>query len=180
MIALVNGDEQRTAVWHVDINSDLRNMSRLGGAWVTDNDNLNPLVLTGRHVFLFADAIPSAAEPWVQSVIDVSATLTNISEWVAEQDRIHANTPTDKGNERAPISWPKLPEPLDWNALPPPPRGVVEDKLMADAIVAAHWVAGLADAWQAVEVIRMSRKHLKGDDVETRVLPLALIQRVSA
>ncbi|MGV0991107.1 MAG: hypothetical protein ACOYB7_02530 [Mycobacterium sp.] len=180
MIVLVNGDDSRTAIWHVDVGPPLAGMSRLGGAWVTDNGSVYGQVVTGRHVFLFGGVVPASVEAWVGSVIDVPGTLTNIRDWIAEHNRLHEASRTEKGNERAPLNWPRLPEPLDWDALPAPPRGVVDDKLIAETIVAAHWIADLAQTWQAIETLRLSRDHLKGGDVESRILPFALVQRVPA
>lgn len=180
MIALVNGDDSRTAVWHVDVGPPLAGMSRLGGAWVTDNDSVYQQVVTGRHVFLFGDIVPASLAASITSVIDIPGTLQNIRDWIMEHDRIHGKSRTKLGNERAPLSWPQLPQPLVWQSLPAPPTGVVDDKLIADTIVAAHWVAGLAETWQAIETLRLSRAHLRGGDTESRVLPFALLERVPA
>jgi hypothetical protein len=179
MIALVNRDDCRTAVWHVDIGPPMVG-SRLGGAWVMDNDIADHRVIVGRHVFLFGDVMPPTVEASITSVIDVPGTLANIANWIAEYDKIHAESLTELGNRRLPISWPRLPQPLDWNALPAAPTGVVDDKLISETIVAAHWMADLAQTWQAIETLRLSRAHLRGGDLETRILPFALEERVPA
>lgn len=180
MIALVNGDECRTAVWHVDVGPHFPGQSRPGGAWVADNESVYGQVVSGRHVFLFGDVVPQSVWPWVGSVIDVPKALANIRDWIAEQNRIQAASRTDMGNKRAPMNWSPLPPPLDWDAVSATSTGVVDDRLVAETIVAAHWIADLAQTWQAVETLRLSRTHLKGGDVESRALPFALAQRVAA
>lgn len=179
MIALVNSDDRRTAVWHVDVGPPMVG-SRLGGAWVMDNDNADHGVITGRHVFLFGDVMPPSVEASITSVIDVPGTLANIADRIAELDKIHAESRTELGNRRSPISWPRLPKPLDSNALPAAPTGVVDDKLISETIVAAHWMADLAQTWQAIETLRLSRSHLRGGNLETGIIPFALEERVPA
>ena len=145
-----------------------------------DNDKADHRVIVDRHVFPFGDVIPPSVDASVTSVINVPGTIANIADWMAEQDKIHAESRTILGNERLPISWPRLPKPLDWNALPAAPTGVVDDELISETIVAAHWMADLAQAWHAIETLRLSRAHLRGGDFETRILPFALDERVPA
>jgi hypothetical protein len=77
---------------------------------------------------------------------------------------------------RAPIEWPRLPQPLDWASPPAPPEGVVDDPFVASTIGVAHWVADLADAWSAVETKRLSREHLSAGDTVPRPLPVVLVE----
>jgi len=177
-VAVINSGEGRTAVWHVYVGPPMQQMSRLCGSWVTADDAVVPDVLAGRPVFPVRDRFPGHAEalrPATAGLIDLAGTYANIEAWIAEQNRLHAESRTDKGNKRAPISWPALLAPLDWDALPPPLPGVVDDPLIADTIVAANWLAGLAEAWAAIETTRLSREHLRtAGDRNPRPLPLAL------
>lgn len=180
-VAVINSDRARTAIWHVDVGPGLSQMGRLCGAWVTNNNAVDPQVLIGRPVFPIGAIVPSHIEPLLAGgpgLVDVRATLDDIQQWIAAQNKIHTASRTEKGNARAPIVWEPLPAPLEWAALPAPPTGVVDDELIADTIVAASWLGHLAAAWAAIETNRLSRRHLQAGDFGPRPLPLALTRTV--
>jgi hypothetical protein len=174
-VAVINADESRTAVWHVDIGLSVQNMSRLAGAWVTETDQIVSQVLRGRLLYSFGDIAPN---PEVSAVIggqiDMPKTLANIFDWIDKWDAIQSESLTPKGQKRAPVPWPELPKPLDWKALPEPQRGVVKDKLIADTIVTSMWIAQLAEKWAAIETLRLGRQHLRMLDPEEHNLPVAV------
>ena len=124
VVALINKDGDRLAVWHIVIGPEWP-MSRLAGAWV--------------------DVIaPAHLESDSAGVIDPNATRGAIAARISELEVLHTSSPTKAGKPRAPIPWPRLPARLDWDDLPHPPRGVVEDPLMSQTIAVARWVADLA------------------------------------
>lgn len=174
-VAVINADESRTAVWHVDVRLDVQNMSRLAGAWVTKTNRMYGQVLQARLLYSFGDLppIPKVAS-LIGGLIDMPATLANINCWMDKWDEIQSESRTPKGEKRAPIPWPTLPKPLDWTALPSPPTGVVKDKLIADTIVASMWISDLAETWVEIETLRLARQHLRKLDPEEHDLPLAV------
>jgi hypothetical protein len=105
--------------------------------------------------------------------VDINATLAAIGDRASDLDALRRESKTAAGNARAPINWPKLPEPLDWAALPSPPRGVNPDPFVAETIAVTHWVADLAEVWSSVETARTSREHLAGGELEAKPLPVA-------
>lgn len=174
-LAVINRDQTRTAVWHVDIGPPLPPLSRLCGAWVTQTDQGVPHGVHGRLVFASEECSITDLTAAAKGVIQIPQTLANIDAWIQRHSRIHARSRTPKGNERAPINWPTFPQPLDWKALPAPPRGVIDDKLIADTIVASLWIARLAEIWSSVETLRLSRSHLRSRNPTQQDLPFAIV-----
>ena len=107
-------------------------------------------------------------------VIDPNATRGAIAARISELEVLHTSSPTKAGKPRAPIPWPRLPARLDWDDLPHPPRGVVEDPLMSQTIAVARWVADLATVWSNVETNRLSREHLAGEESVAQAMPVVL------
>jgi hypothetical protein len=108
-------------------------------------------------------------------MFDPMATLNAVAKEISELDARHRAAPTKAGKPRAPIDWPRLPQPLDWSAAPAPPRGVTDDPLASETIGVARWVADLADAWSNVETLRLSREHLRDDEISPRPLPVVVL-----
>jgi hypothetical protein len=179
LIALFRYGEGVSAVWHVDI-SPSTPLARLCGAWVADNCSTLRGVLAARLLLPFGGQLDREAALLADTavgIVDPNATLASIGNRISELDVLHRESKTAAGKARAPINWPKLPEPLDWAALPSPPRGVNPDRFVAETIAVARWLAELAEVWSAVEVARTSRDHLAGDDLTSQPMPVALKQR---
>lgn len=173
VVALINERRGRLAVWHVVVDPTWP-MSRLCGAWMDSTASelfaeRYLLPFEGRELGGFGDVESVSA-----GIIDVDKTRSAVTTAIADLDVLHRNSPTKSGTARAAISWPRVPEPLDWTMLPVPPRGVLDDSLTSETIAVARWVADLADAWSGVETIRCSRKHLAGADTNARPFPVIL------
>lgn len=176
VIALFRYREGGSAVWHVYI-SPSTPLTRLCGAWVVDDAHTLRSVLAARLLLPFGDHLDQEAALLADSavgIVDPNATLASIGNRISELDALHSESKTAAGKARAPINWPKLPEPLDWAALPSPPRGVNPDPFVAETLAVARWLAELAEVWSAVEVARTSRQHLAGDDRTPQPLPVVL------
>jgi hypothetical protein len=176
VIAVFRYGEGASAVWHVDI-SPSTPLTRLCGAWVTGDANPLRSVLAARLLLPFGGRLDTEAASLADSavgIIDPNATLAAIGNRISELDALHRESKTAAGKARAPISWPTFPEPLDWAALPSPPRGVNPDPFVAETIAVACWLAEMAEVWSAAEVARMSRPHLAGGDLTPQPLPIAL------
>lgn len=176
VIALFRYSEGASAVWHIDI-SPSTPLARLCGAWVTDDAYTLHNVLTARLLLPFAgrlDAEAASLADRAVGIVDPNATHASIRNRVSELDELHRESKTAAGSARAPISWPTLPEPLDWTTLPPTPRGVNPDPFVAETIAVARWLADLADAWSKIETARTSRQHLAAGDLITHALPVVL------
>jgi len=172
-VALINSRDDRLAVWHVVIDPGWP-MSRLCGAWI---DTLAPSLYAQRYLLPFGDTLPDSLADVRSSsagLFDPNGTRDAVVAAIQKLEVRHKDSPTKAGKPRASISWPDVPDPLDWSALPAVPRGVVDDPLARDTIVAAMWVSDLADAWAKVEVIRLSRDHLSDGDVLARPMPVAV------
>lgn len=179
VIAIVRSDESASAVWHVDV-APSTPLMRLCGAWVSDEASVLRNVTAARIVLPFGGRLDKAAMDFTSTatgVVDLNDTLTMISEVIAELDDRHRASKTVAGNPRAPIRWPELPEPLDWTALPAPPRGVNPEPFVAEMIAVARWVADLAEAWSSVETTRTSKEHLADGDLTPRLLPVTVVTR---
>jgi hypothetical protein len=175
LIALFRFSEGASAVWHVDI-SPSTPLMRLCGAWVTGDVYTLRSVLAARLLLPFGGRLAAKAALLAGravGIVDLNATLTCIISTMSNLDALHRDSRTAAGSARAPITWPTLPQPLDWAALPSPPRGVNPDPFVAETIAVAQWLADLAEAWSAVEVARTSRPHLAGGDLIPRPLPIA-------
>ncbi|WP_078327597.1 hypothetical protein [Mycobacteroides salmoniphilum] len=172
-VAVVNGDDNMVAIWHVATEPVVQT-SRLCGAWVTDDRDVQQNVVAARKVLLLDE--PSdyvrALLTHVRGVIDLKATLIAIEQYTADLDEIHRTTPTPKGSQRAPISWPALTQVPDWNVMAPMPVGVVQDPLIRSTIALARRLACLADIWSAIETIRTSKSHLSIGAPSPLPLPL--------
>lgn len=176
VIALFRYGEGTSAVWHIDI-SPSTPLARLCGAWVTGDARTLRNVLTARLLLPFGGRLDVEAASLADEavgIIDPNAIHASIGSRVSELDALHHASKTAAGSDRAPISWPTLPEPLDWAALPPPPRGVNPDPFVAETITVARWLADLADAWSKIETARTSRQHLAAGDLTTQALPVDL------
>jgi hypothetical protein len=182
VVAVVNTNEALTAIWHVDIQPATA-LSRLCGAWVTSDNNVVRNVVAARLILPVGGCLPNALTDLVAisaGVVDVTATLEAISARINELDAAHRASKTDTGQRRAPITWPTLPLALDWAAPPAPPAGVVDDPFVSATIGLARWVADLAEVWEAVEITRLSRKHLVGNERTALPLPVACIEATPA
>jgi hypothetical protein len=153
---------------------------RLCGAWVTDDARVLRNVTAARIVLPFGGRLDRTAMEFTSTaigVVDLSATLNIISEVIAGLDDKHRASKTAAGNTRAAVRWPKLPEPLDWTALPAAPRGITPNPFVAEMIAVARWVVGLAEAWSSVETTRTSKEHLAAGELTPRLLPVNLESR---
>lgn len=164
-VAVVNGDADRMVIWHVAVEPIVQ-ASRLCGAWVTDDPDVQRTVVAARNIMLFGDSSTdyfAALLADTRGVIDLKATLVAVEQYTDRLDEIHRASPTPNGSPRAPISWPAPQQVPDWDSLPPVPAGVVEDPLICSTIAAANWLADLADVWSAIESMRASKSHLSTD-----------------
>jgi hypothetical protein len=171
-VAVVNGDGDTKAIWHVAVEPIVQT-ARLCGAWVTDDFDIQRKVTAARKVVLLGEE-PSetltALLAHTRGVIDLKATLVSIERYMDGLDEVHRASRTPKGSARAPISWPALTGVPDWQSPPPVPAGVVEDPLVRSTIAMAGWLARLADTWSAIETTRTSKAHL----IMSNPLPLPL------
>lgn len=175
-VAVLNGGADRTVIWHVAVEPAVQT-SRLCGAWVTDDPDVQQTVVATRNIVLFGDLSNDYIDALLahtRGIIDLKATLVAIEQYTDDLDEIHRASPTPNGSPRAPINWPSMCEVPDWNSLPPVPAGVVEDPLIHSTIAAARWLARLADTWSAIETVRASKSHLFLDIPSPRPLPFVM------
>jgi hypothetical protein len=175
-VAVVNGEADAMAIWHVAA-EPVAQTSRLCGAWVTDDPDVQQNVTAARKVVLLdaesKDRIAGLL-PKAQGVIDLKATSLAIARHIDELSEIHRASRTPKGTARAPINWPSM-QPIPEPDVPPMvPTGVVEDPIIRTTIAMARWIADLADTWSSVEMIRTSREHLSGGNPVPLPLPFVL------
>lgn len=173
VVALINQRNDRLAIWHVVIDPNWP-MSRLCGAWI---DTVAPALYAKRYLLPFGYHMPNDhtdLEPASAGDFDANRTREVIAQTIDKLDAQHKDSPTKAGKPRAPITWPRLPDPLDWTTLPEPPRGVADDPLASETIAVARWVATLADAWSTTETLRLSRDYLANGDTLTRPMPVVL------
>ncbi len=176
LIAIVRYGQDASAVWHVDV-APSTPIARLCGAWVTDDVDVLRKLVAARVIQPFGGELEDAATEFADfaaGVVDLNVTLSIMRDVIAALDKKHCASKTAAGNPRAPIGWPELPEPLDWTALPAPPRGVNPEPFVAEMVSVARWVALMADAWSRIETIRTSKKHLADGDTAPRLLPVDL------
>jgi hypothetical protein len=175
VVAVIHTRHNRLAIWHVVIDANWP-MSRLSGAWVDMPASASTLCAQ-RYLLPFRDSLPVALthlEPASAGQLDANGTRDAIANIIDKLDLQHQESPTKAGKARAAISWPSLPEPLDWTALPEPPHGVADDPLTSETIAVARWVSRLADIWASVETTRLSRDYLADGDTTPRPMPVAL------
>jgi hypothetical protein len=178
VVAVVNADGDRIAIWHVVLSPSYP-MSRLSGAWGHASADL----VSTRLILPFGGQMPNALTHLASAsagVIDVLATLAAVSEWLNKLVTLHESSRSALGKRRAPIEWPALPLPLDWTSPPWPPNGVVDEPFIASTVGVARWVADLADAWSAIETKRLSREHLAAGNTQPRPLPVVLVEAMPA
>ena len=175
-IAVVNGDAEMMAIWHVAV-EPVAQTARLCGAWVTDENDVQRKVVSSRKVVVFGEQSNDRITALLNDacgVIDLKATIVAIEQHIGVVTDIHHASRTPKGSPRAPLAWPALPPMLDWAAPPAVPDGVVEDPLIRSTIAASRWLADLADLWAAIETIRTSRPHLAEGNPMAGPLPFVL------
>ncbi len=161
-VAVVNGDVDTMAIWHVAV-EPVGQTSRLCGAWVTDDLEVQRKVIAARKVVLLNDEPSQDIKELLThslGVIDLTATLVAIEHCIEHLDETNRSSHTLKGGRRAPISWPALCPVPERNSPPPVPAGVVEDPLIRATVALARWFARFVDTWSAIETIRASRAHL--------------------
>ncbi len=175
-IAVVNGDADMMAIWHVAV-EPVAQTARLCGAWVTEDADVQQKVVAARNIVVFGghsiDRITDLIAH-TRGVINLKSTLVAIEQNIGVFNDIHHASRTPKGNPRAPLTWPAFPPMLDWGALPSVPAGIVEDPLIRSTIAASRWIAELADHWSAIETIRTSRPHLAGGNPVATPLPFVV------
>lgn len=175
-VAVVNGDADTIAIWHV-ATEPVTQTARLCGAWVTNDRGVQQNVIASRKVVLLAH---ESNESWqallahAYGVIDLEATTGAVAHYTDNLDEKHRSNLTPKGTSRAPIAWPAVPQVPDWSSTPPVPVGVVKDTLIRSTIAVARWFASLADTWSAIETIRASRPHLSTSNSAPLPLPLVV------
>lgn len=172
-VAVVNGDADMMAIWHVAAEPIVQT-SRLCGAWVTNELDVQRKVIASRKVALLADESSDYIKTLLthaNNVIDLNATLLAIARYTDGLDEIHRASLTPKGSSRAPISWPVVHRVPDWNPHPLGPAGDVEDPLIHSTITFARYLASLADTWSAIETTRTSKPHLSIDNSSPLPLP---------
>lgn len=175
-VAVVNGDADRMAVWHVAVEPVVQ-ASRLCGAWVTDDADVQQTVVANRNIVLVGDLSNDYIDAMLdhaRGVIDLKATLVAVEQYTDRLNEIHRASPTANGSPRAPIGWPAPQQVPDWDSLPPVPAGVVEDPLICSTMAAARWLTDLADSWSAIETIRTSKSHLSIGSPSPQPLPFVL------
>lgn len=174
VVAIISADKQRTAIWHVVLSPDYP-MGRLCGAWI---DVIAPALIAGRLLLPWDGHLPGQLvelSALAAGVFDPHAVLDTVAGEIAALDALHRASPRKDGKPREPVNWPRLPAPLVWSNPPQPPRGVAGDPLTSRTIGLANWVARLADAWAAVEVIRLSREYLAAGGTKTpRPMPTGI------
>lgn len=173
---MVNGDADRMAIWHVAVEPVVQ-ASRLCGAWVTDDPDVQRTVVATRNIVLFGDSsndYVAALLADTQGVIDLKAAFVAIEQYTDSLNEIHRASPTPSGSPRAPISWPAPQQVPNWDSLPPVPAGVVEDPLICSTIAAARWLTDLADTWSTIETIRASKSHISIGSRSPQPLPFVL------
>ena len=177
-VAVENGGADRMAIWHVAVEPVVQ-ASRLCGAWVTDDPDVQRTVVATRNVMFFGDSSTdyfAALLADSQGVIDLKATLVAVEQYTDRLDEIHRASPTPNGSPRAPISWPAPQQVPDWDSLHPVPAGVVDDPLICSTMAAARWLTDLADSWSAIEAIRTSKSHLSIGSPSPQPLPFVLTE----
>ena len=173
VVALINQRDSHLAIWHVVIEPSWP-MGRLCGAWV---DTIAPALYVQRYLLPIRDHLSedlAYLRHGSAGTLDANSTREAVVEAIGKLDAQHRDSPTKAGKPRAPISWPQVPDPLDWTTLPAPPRGVVDNPLTGETIAVATWVSVLADVWSSVETIRLSRDHLANGDTMARPMPVTL------
>ncbi|CPT65826.1 Uncharacterised protein [Mycobacteroides abscessus] len=175
-VAVVHGDADRMAIWHVAAEPIVQT-SRLCGAWLTEDRDIQRKVVATRKVVLADDEPNDAIKALLthaSGVIDLKATLVAIEQYTDGLNEIHRASPTPKGSSRAPISWP-APVPIpDWALSPQVLVGVVDDPLIRTTITVARWFADLASVWSAIETVRTARSHLSSGSTSLRPLPFVI------
>lgn len=176
VVAVINTHHNHLAIWHVVVDASWP-MSRLSGAWV---DTPDPGLGAQRYILPFRDRLPDELthfQPSSAGQFDANGTRDAIAAVIDKLDAQHQQSPTKAGKARATLSWPNLPEPLDWAMLPEPPHGVADDPLTSETIAVARWVSRLADIWASVETTRLSRDYLADGDITARPMPIVLRTR---
>ena len=185
-VAIVHGDNKRTAIWHVDVGPSAMQMSRLAGAWVADNadiggwvtpnrDGVFPHLLVGRQVVPYAGTVPEALQLYrtlFGTQLDLEQTRVNVIRWRDDWNEHHSVSLTKAGKPRMPIAWPEVPKPINWQEMSESGRGRGDEPLIAEAIGLARWVGQLADAWNGIENERLARPHLCGSFPTVRPMPI--------
>lgn len=189
-VAIINGESGRTAVWHVDIGPSAIQMSRLAGAWVADNKEIDtwltpnregvfPHVLVGLRLVAFGDKLPSALQPFrprLGAQVDPQRTRVEVVKWRDKCNEQHSAALTKAGKPRMPIDWPEIPPPIEWEAMHAAQRGLTGDPLIAETIGLARWIEQLASAWNGIENERLARPHLVDAPRALRPLPVAWLE----
>lgn len=141
-------------------------VTRLVGAWVSGHIPLAP----GSAVLLVGNT-PMPERAASAPIFDPDLAWRGVMAEQQRLHRLHSQTPNKAGQARAPIQWPRLPAKLDVNNLPENPLGASTEAGVSETLAVARWVQHLADAWTAIETIRLGREHLTGSESHPRPLP---------
>ena len=175
VVAVVDSVDAVPVVWWVDLGMSNPVMSRLGGAWVLDTDELRDRLgdLVDGRVVLTTAAGRAAVDA---AAVTPVATLHLEATWravVAERDLLQQAfeeaTLARKGKGLIAPAWPTVPELLD----PETAVAVTENTQVARALGIARWLADLCRSWDRIEELRLARSYLRelGGDT-SRALPV--------
>ncbi|MFM9376552.1 hypothetical protein [Gordonia sp. VNK21] len=162
--------EDTRALWSVNVQHDF-GPGRLCGAWIDADDHTLAQIIGAQPLHLTAGT--DAPTDLDCALLDLPATRQAMVDEVDRLVELNRASRTPKGNPRAPLQRPDIPElPTTGNTDEDQLRGVVTDNPAAlEALRSAHYLADLADAWSRIETLRLSREYLRGDTPQAREFP---------
>ncbi|TXR55763.1 hypothetical protein [Quadrisphaera setariae] len=197
VVAVINADRDHMAVWWVALDGNA-GVSRMAGAWVvpTDPAHLAKLV-AGRYLLVCpgAQALVAAADLPELPGVDIDACQAEV---LSERDALQAvhedyvaGLPTARAKTIVDPQWPTPPRPINHSTESAPSPTASEaaaatdedgaSVLTVDTLRVARWVERLGTCWEALEVVRISRKHLRAArDHEARPFPIRLTEPAAA
>ena len=174
IIATVDATKTKTIIWWTNIRPErTASMARNCGAWELYLDDVESIRTATDGKICLATPLGhkmlqtvSTATP---TFLNANATLANV---LGEQHRLEIMHASSKNKTAAkPLLWQPTPESLNFSQAKQP----AAPKDVQRALGIADWLVELAEFWESVEQVRLSRPNLrKVDGPEIRPLPLVL------
>ncbi|WP_067547158.1 hypothetical protein [Nocardia crassostreae] len=156
LVVVLNKVAGRLVIWHVNVGQAV-GLSRVSGAWVLEEDEgeaIATLVGGKRIVWCGGEA---AVPEWVSTagVVDVDASVIAMRDEVAVIDGLFSTHQGTVANKLIRPQWPEFVHPREVRQ----PLHHIDERVRP-ALLLARGIADLADAWAALESLRLARSFL--------------------
>lgn len=180
-VAVVDANAEAIIIWHVDVSPDPSGLSRMCGAWVLEGTDVHTFETLTRGRYLATTPAGGAVRDGLRpdhhrGVLDLGRVDAEIASVVDRFQELFKEAAAASKSTLIEPTWPRLPGRIDPEN--PPADGGAPERV-AVALGIARWLESMALVWESLEVLRESRKYLRGENEGQREFPVALLDQQS-